>query len=193
MPTVLDEIIAGVREDLAAAVSATPLPEMQRRAEQAAPALDAEVELRRPGLSLIAEVKRSSPSKGALATIPDPAALATEYEAGGASAVSVLTEGRRFGGSLEDLASVRKAVRIPLLRKDFMVEDYQIYQARADGADNIHLIAAALAQHDQVRGGARGRGGGGRRRGGGGGGGRGAPRPPPAPPAPPSSASTRAT
>ena len=151
MPTVLDEIIAGVREDLAAAVSATPLPEMQRRAEQAAPALDAEVELRRPGLSLIAEVKRSSPSKGALATIPDPAALATEYEAGGASAVSVLTEGRRFGGSLEDLASVRKAVRIPLLRKDFMVEDYQIYQARAYGADIILLIAAALEQQDLGR------------------------------------------
>ena len=107
--------------------------------------------LRRPGLSLIAEVKRSSPSKGALADIADPAALAADYEAGGATAVSVLTERRRFNGSLDDLDAVRKAVRIPVLRKDFMVEDYQLFEARAHGADLILLIVAALAQADLVR------------------------------------------
>src|SRR5687767_12862558 len=151
MATVLDDIIAGVREDLADMESSTPLRDMQRQAEQAPPALDAESALRRPGLSLIAEVKRASPSKGDLATIPDPASLARDYEAGGATAVSVLTERRRFGGSLEDLDAVRKAVRVPLLRKDFMVEDYQIYQARAHGADIVLLIVAALAQQDLVR------------------------------------------
>jgi indole-3-glycerol phosphate synthase len=151
MATVLDEIVAGVREDLADAVAATPLSEVERLAHAAAPALDAEAALRRPGLSLIAEVKRSSPSKGALATIADPAALAADYEAGGATAVSVLTERRRFGGSLDDLDAVRRAVRIPVLRKDFMVEDYQLFEARAHGADIILLIVAALEQDDLVR------------------------------------------
>jgi indole-3-glycerol phosphate synthase len=151
MATVLDEIVAGVREDLADAVAATPLPEVQRLARTSAPPLDAEAALRRPGLSLIAEVKRASPSKGALAPIADPAALAADYEAGGATAVSVLTERRRFGGSLDDLDAVRRAVRIPVLRKDFMVEDYQLFEARAHGADIILLIVAALAQDDLVR------------------------------------------
>ena len=96
-------------------------------------------------------MKRASPSKGALADIVDPAALAADYEAGGATAVSVLTERRRFGGSLDDLDAVRRAVRIPVLRKDFMVEDYQLYEARAHGADLILLIVAALAQDDLVR------------------------------------------
>src|SRR5262245_52498589 len=117
MPTVLDDIVAGVREDLADARVVTPRDDVERLAAQAPPALDAEAALRRPGLSLIAEVKRASPSKGALADIPDPAALATEYEAGGACAISVLTERRRFGGSLADLDAVRKAVRVPVLRK----------------------------------------------------------------------------
>ncbi len=151
MATVLDDIVAGVREDLADAQAATPREQVERFAALAAPALDAEAALRRPGLSLIAEVKRSSPSKGALATITDPAALAADYEAGGATAVSVLTERRRFGGSLDDLDAVRRAVQIPLLRKDFMVEDYQILQARAHGADLILLIVAALDQGDLVR------------------------------------------
>lgn len=151
MPSVLDDIIAGVREDLAALEAATPLREIQRLAERAEPPLDAEAALRRPGLSLIAEVKRASPSKGDLAPIPDPASLARDYEAGGATAISVLTERRRFGGSLDDLDAVRQVVRIPLLRKDFMVEDYQIYEARAHGADIILLIVAALAQPDLER------------------------------------------
>jgi indole-3-glycerol phosphate synthase len=151
MPTVLDEIVAGVREDLAEAEATTPQADIERRASEAAPALDAEAALRRPGLSLIAEVKRSSPSKGPLAGIADPAALAADYEAGGASAVSVLTEQRRFGGSLADLDAVRAAVRIPVLRKDFMVEDYQLFEARAHGADLVLLIVAALRQTDLVR------------------------------------------
>ncbi|KRE52838.1 indole-3-glycerol phosphate synthase TrpC [Phycicoccus sp. Soil748] len=151
MATVLDEIVAGVREDLVGAIATTPLTEVERLAREAAPAVDAEAALRRPGLSLIAEVKRSSPSKGALATIADPAALAADYEAGGATAVSVLTERRRFGGSLADLDAVRRAVRIPVLRKDFMVEDYQLFEARAHGADIILLIVAALEQADLVR------------------------------------------
>ena len=146
MPTVLDEIIAGVREDLAARESAVPLEEVRRLAEQAPRALDAEGALRRPGLSLIAEVKRASPSKGDLASIADPASLAAEYEAGGATAVSVLTEQRRFRGSLADLDAVRASVRIPVLRKDFVVTDYQVWEARAHGADIVLLIVAALEQ-----------------------------------------------
>jgi len=151
MGTVLDDIVAGVREDLATRTAATSRDVVERRALEAAPALDAQAALRRPGLSLVAEVKRSSPSKGALAAIADPASLAADYEAGGATAVSVLTEGRRFGGSLADLDAVRSAVRIPVLRKDFMVDDYQLFEARAHGADIVLLIVAALAQADLVR------------------------------------------
>ena len=151
MPTVLEEIIAGVREDLAARQAAVPLEEVRRLAERAARALDAEAALRRPGLSLVAEVKRASPSKGSLAPIADPASLAAAYEAGGATAVSVLTEERRFNGSLADLDAVRAAVGIPVLRKDFMVTDYQVWEARAHGADIVLLIVAALAQDDLVR------------------------------------------
>ena len=150
MPTVLDDLVAGVREDLAAAQAVVPRSRIEELAAGATPALDAEAALRRPGLSLIAEVKRSSPSKGALAAIADPAALAADYEAGGATAVSVLTERRRFNGSLDDLDAVRRAVRIPVLRKDFMVEDYQLFEARAHGADLILLIVAALAQDDLI-------------------------------------------
>ena len=109
------------------------------------------------GVAVIAEVKRSSPSKGALADIPEPGRLARSYAAGGASAISVLTEERRFSGSLADLDEVRAAVRTPLLRKDFMVDAYQVTEARAHGADLILLIVAALDDalmrdlHDQAR------------------------------------------
>ncbi len=144
--TVLDGIVAGVREDLAARESATPLDEVKARGAARPPALDGAAALRAPGISVIAEVKRSSPSKGALAAIADPAALAEDYEAGGASVISVLTEQRRFGGSLADLDAVRARVDVPLLRKDFVVTSYQVHEARAHGADLVLLIVAALGQ-----------------------------------------------
>jgi indole-3-glycerol phosphate synthase len=144
--SVLDEIIAGVREDVEARQRQVPLDEVRRLAEAAAPPRDAYAILRHPGVGVIAEVKRSSPSKGALAEIPDPAELAGEYAAGGARCVSVLTEGRWFGGSLEDLAAVRATIDIPVLRKDFIVSAYQIHEARAYGADLVLLIVAALDQ-----------------------------------------------
>jgi indole-3-glycerol phosphate synthase len=97
-------------------------------------------------IKVIAEVKRSSPSKGALSAIGDPAALAEQYENAGASVISVLTEERRFKGSLADLTSVRDRVSIPILRKDFMVDEYQFFEARAHGADMVLLIVAALAK-----------------------------------------------
>jgi len=147
VPTVLDEIIDGVRADLAVRSALISLDELKSRAQRVAPALDAYAALQAGGgVKVIAEVKRSSPSRGALASITDPAALATDYAAGGASVISVLTEQRRFGGSLQDLAAVRAAVDIPVLRKDFMVSSYQLWEARAYGADLILLIVAALDQ-----------------------------------------------
>jgi indole-3-glycerol phosphate synthase len=143
---VLDEILAGVREDVAAREQRVPLEQIRQRAAAAPAPRDADAALRRPGVGVIAEVKRSSPSRGRLADIADPAELAGEYAAGGARCVSVLTEGRWFGGSLEDLAEVRAAVEIPLLRKDFVVSSYQVHEARAYGADLVLLIVAALEQ-----------------------------------------------
>ncbi|GGK23083.1 indole-3-glycerol phosphate synthase [Pilimelia terevasa] len=143
----LDEILAGVREDIAAREQSVPMQEMRARAAAAPPPIDAYAALRRPGVAVIAEVKRSSPSKGALADIPDPAELAIQYAAGGARVISVLTEGRWFGGSLADLAAVRAAVDVPLLRKDFVVSSYQVHEARAYGADLVLLIVAALEQN----------------------------------------------
>jgi indole-3-glycerol phosphate synthase len=148
--SVLDEIVAGVREDVAARESALPLTAVKERAAAAAPALDALAALRAPGVGVIAEVKRRSPSRGALAAIADPALLASEYQAGGARMISVLTEQRRFGGSLEDLDAVRVAVRIPVLRKDFIVCPYQVHEARAHGADVVLLIVAALDQNTLI-------------------------------------------
>jgi indole-3-glycerol phosphate synthase len=157
--SVLDDIVAGAREDLAQRQARTPVAELRHRiADQVAPALDPMPAFRASGLSVIAEVKRRSPSKGDLAEIPDPAALATAYATGGADAISVLTEERRFSGSLADLDAVRAAVDTPLLRKDFVVSDYQVLEARAHGADLVLLIVAALddAQlgdlHQAVRG-----------------------------------------
>jgi len=114
------------------------------------PALDPLPILRSPGVSVIAEVKRASPSQGALASIDDPAELARSYAAGGAAAISVLTEPRRFGGSLNDLAAVRAAVDVPLLRKDFIVSSYQLWEARAVGADLALLMASVLDQQALV-------------------------------------------
>ncbi|MBF0807984.1 indole-3-glycerol phosphate synthase TrpC [Rothia nasimurium] len=145
--TVLDDIIVGVREDLETRRAALPLDELKQRAAAQAPALDALAALRGAetgSVEIISEVKRSSPSKGALSDIPDPAELAAAYQAGGAAAISVLTEERRFKGTLADLDAVRAAVSIPVLRKDFTVDEYQIWEARAHGADLVLLIVAAL-------------------------------------------------
>ena len=142
----LDDIIDGVREDLATRQAQVPLEDLKRRVESVPDPIDALAVLRQGGVGVIAEVKRSSPSKGSLATIDDPAHLAQAYEAGGARCISVLTENRRFGGSLEDLAAVRAAVDIPVLRKDFIVTSYQLWEARAHGADLALLIVAALEQ-----------------------------------------------
>jgi len=144
--SVLADIIAGVREDVAAREQHMPLDEVKKRASAVPPARDVAAILSTPGVSVIAEVKRASPSKGTLADIPDPAELALAYEAGGAHCISVLTEQRRFGGSLADLDAVRAAVDIPVLRKDFIVTSYQLWEAKAHGADMVLLIVAALEQ-----------------------------------------------
>jgi indole-3-glycerol phosphate synthase len=142
--SVLDSIIEGVREDLAA--RRLPLSQIHEAMENAAKPLDAYASLSQSEMNVIAEVKRSSPSKGALAPITDPAALAEQYQEAGASAVSVLTERRRFAGSLEDLDAVRARVTIPVLRKDFMIDEYQFLEARAHAADIVLLIVAALSR-----------------------------------------------
>lgn len=143
--TVLDSILDGVREDVAARESVIDLATIKAMAADAPPPLDAAAALVKDGIGVIAEVKRASPSKGDLAPIDDPATLARQYELGGARVISVLTEERRFNGSLADLDAVRAAVSIPVLRKDFIVGPYQIHEARAHGADMILLIVAALS------------------------------------------------
>jgi indole-3-glycerol phosphate synthase len=155
--SVLDDIVDGVRIDLAEREAALPLADVRAALADVDPARDPMPHFRSAGSSVIAEVKRRSPSKGDLADIPDPAALAAEYAAGGAAAISVLTEQRRFGGSLADLRAIRAAVDTPLLRKDFVVTGYQVVEARAAGADLVLLIVAALDDdtlrrlHDEAR------------------------------------------
>ncbi len=144
--SVLDEILDGVRADLAERQRHVSLDELKELARRAPSPRDAMAGLKAEGVSVIAEVKRASPSRGQMAEIADPAALAAEYEAGGAKIISVLTEARRFGGSLDDLDAVRRAVQVPVLRKDFVVSSYQLWEARAHGADVVLLIVAALEQ-----------------------------------------------
>ena len=134
--SVLDEIIAGVREDLAAREAATPLADVRAALADVDPVRDPMPHFRAAGSSVIAEVKRKSPSKGELADIPDPAVLAAAYAQGGAAAISVLTEQRRFNGTLDDLRAVRAAVETPILRKDFIVSSYQLVEGRAGGSFN---------------------------------------------------------
>lgn len=142
--TVLDGIVAGVLEDLAVREAARPLADVRAALADAPAPRDPMPHFRAAGSSVIAEVKRKSPSKGDLADIPDPAVLAAAYAAGGAAAISVLTEQRRFNGTLDDLRAVRAAVDTPLLRKDFIVTEYQLVEARAAGADLALLIVASL-------------------------------------------------
>lgn len=149
--TVLDDIIDGVRQDLARREAARPLAEVRAALADAPQVRNPMPALRTAGSSVIAEVKRSSPSKGHLADIPDPTVLAGAYARGGAAAISVLTEERRFAGSLADLVAVRAAVEVPLLRKDFIVTEYQVVEARAAGADLVLLMASALDDPDLRR------------------------------------------
>ncbi|HWI30712.1 MAG TPA: indole-3-glycerol phosphate synthase TrpC, partial [Microbacterium sp.] len=143
----LADLTAGAVEDANSRAVTRPLAVVERAALSAPAARDAMVALA-PGerVKIIAEVKRASPSRGDLASIPDPALQAGLYERGGASAISVLTEGRRFKGSLEDLVAVHGAVSVPVLRKDFIATPYQVLEARAAGADLVLLIVAALEQ-----------------------------------------------
>lgn len=148
--SVLSEIIDGVLQDVAQRRSDIPIEVLQEKARKQSPAIDPRPVLAGEDIAVIAEVKRKSPSKGELASIADPAALAAEYQAGGAHCISVLTEPRKFGGSLDDLRAVRAAVEIPVLRKDFIVTGYQLWEARAAGADMVLLIVAALEQEALV-------------------------------------------
>lgn len=148
----LEQLLAGSLEDAQTRREHRSLAKVEAEAIARPQALDA-LEALHPTdhIRVIAEVKRASPSRGDLAEIPEPQALAAQYEAGGASVVSVLTEQRKFKGSLADLEAVRKAVSIPVLRKDFIGDEYQIFEARAAGADLVLLIVAALPQRVLVR------------------------------------------
>lgn len=148
----LEELYAGSLADAARRGESAPTVQVERAALSNSPALDA-LKFLAPAehIKVLAEVKRASPSKGEMAEIADPAALASVYEDFGASAISVLTEERRFKGTLEDLVAVRAAVKVPVLRKDFIANEYQILEARAAGADIILLIVAGLAQAEIER------------------------------------------
>ncbi len=143
----LADLVAGALADAAERRTARSYADVESAALARPAALNVLAALApRERVHIIAEIKRASPSRGALADIADPAALATSYELGGASAISVLTESRKFGGSLADLEAVRASVSLPVLRKDFIAEPYQVLEARAAGADLVLLIVAALDQ-----------------------------------------------
>lgn len=142
----VDEIIRDVLADLHEREALVPMAEVKERALRAPDAHDALAALkqRAGAVSIIGEIKRRMPPGGRLAEISDPGALARLYEAGGASAVSVFTESRHFGGRLDDLDAVRKSVDVPIMRKDVILTPYQIHESRAHGADLVLLIASVL-------------------------------------------------
>ncbi|MGO8671490.1 MAG: indole-3-glycerol phosphate synthase TrpC [Capsulimonadaceae bacterium] len=143
-PTVLDTILAHKRTEVDARRAVVPLAEVKARAKDAPPARPFATALHRPSTALIAEVKKASPSAGVIRADFDPVSIAREYESSGAACLSVLTDERFFQGHDNYLGAIRSTVRLPLLRKDFTVDEYQVYEARAIGADAILLIAAAL-------------------------------------------------
>lgn len=145
MATILDEIITAKREAIARAKAATSFSELQSALKDAPPIRDFFAPLAAGGsIKLIAEVKKASPSKGVIRQNFDPVQIARSYEAAGASCLSVLTDEPFFGGSLDYLRQIRAAVQLPLLRKDFILDSYQLLEARAAGADAVLLIAECL-------------------------------------------------
>lgn len=146
--TMLDAIMAYHRKQLPKIMKETPAADLRALVATAPPPRDFYAVLRAPGVSLIAECKKASPSKGLLAPDYDPVRLARTYEQAGARAISVLTDARHFQGSLQHLRDVKEAVGLPVLRKDFIFDPYQVYEARAAGADALLLIAAVLGDHD---------------------------------------------
>lgn len=145
MESILDRIVAQKIIDVAAAKSRVPQDALRRRLGDAPPPRDFLAALTRgPGVGVIGEVKKASPSAGVLREDFDPVAIARDYQAGGANCLSVLTDEPFFQGKLEYLAAIRRAVDLPLLRKDFILDEYQVVEARAAGADAVLLIAEIL-------------------------------------------------
>lgn len=144
--TILDKIVATKRSEVAAAVARRSLADVERAAAKAGEPRDFCAALRgAPPIRLIAEVKKASPSKGIIRQDFDPVSIARCYEEAGASCLSVLTDREYFQGALEYLADIRRQVALPVLRKDFIIDEYQVYEARAAGADAVLLIAECLA------------------------------------------------
>jgi indole-3-glycerol phosphate synthase len=144
-PSVLARILLSTREELERRKQASPAERLRRRLAECAPPRGFRAALARPGISVIAEFKRRSPSAGVLREHADLGELVRAYERGGASALSVLTEELSFAGSLDDLSTARSLCQLPLLRKDFVVDEYQLLEARVAGADAVLLIVAALS------------------------------------------------
>ncbi|MCP4421240.1 MAG: indole-3-glycerol phosphate synthase TrpC [Chloroflexi bacterium] len=152
--TILDEIMTFHRENLPKIMRAVPLADLRALVSVTPPPQDFYAALKKPGVSLIAECKKASPSKGLMVPNYDPVRLAKTYAKAGASAISVLTDGRHFQGSLADLRDVKETVakkKVPVLRKDFIFHLYQVYEARAAGADALLLIAAVLSDNDLAK------------------------------------------
>lgn len=143
---ILDDILTAKRHAVERAEHRVPLTELERQARRSAPPRDFKAALMAPGLSLIAEIKRASPSCGLIAEPKDIGQLARQYQEGGAAAVSVLTEEEFFSGSLDDLRRIKDAVTLPVLRKDFLFDPYQVVESRAAGADAVLLIASLFEQ-----------------------------------------------
>mgnify|MGYP000891228755 CR=1 FL=1 len=146
----LDKICSYKKAEVASRKASVPLSVLEERIKELRPARDFRQALRTEGMSLISEIKRRSPSKGALTDAVDPVELGKLYESAGAQAISVLTDQEFFGGTLDDLRAVRHAVSIPCLRKDFVIDEYQLYEARANSADAALLIVRILSD-EQIR------------------------------------------
>jgi len=144
---ILDRICDNKKDELAYRKRVMPLERLQESLSLETPTRDFRLALRLPGVSLIAEVKRKSPSRGVMLEQVDPAELAKTYEGAGARAVSILTDAEFFNGSFEDLAAVRENISLPCLQKDFLIDEYQLYEARVRGADAILLIVRILSDH----------------------------------------------